>query len=90
MIGRVAAVTGAQATVELDTRAGDATVGKFMGLMTPKSVLSRGSGKAYFRPTRSISADSPAWRSPSRNSVSYSRISSAENSPNASCNSARV
>lgn len=42
MIGRVAAVTGAQATVKLNTRAGDATIGKFMGLMTPKSVLSRG------------------------------------------------
>jgi DNA helicase HerA-like ATPase len=39
IIGRVTAVTGAQATVELDARAGEATVGKFMGLMTPKSVL---------------------------------------------------
>ena len=39
LIGRVAAVTGAQATVELNERASDATVGKFMGLMTPRSVL---------------------------------------------------
>ena len=42
MIGRVAAVTGAQATIELNARAGLGempTVGKFMGLMAPKGVI---------------------------------------------------
>jgi len=40
MIGRVAAVTGAQATIELNARAAeDATVGKFMGLMMERSII---------------------------------------------------
>ena len=40
MIGRVAAVTGAQATIELNARAGELpTVGKFLGLMAPKGVI---------------------------------------------------
>ena len=39
-IGRVATVTGAQASVELTARAAEeATVGKFVGLMTDKSVI---------------------------------------------------
>src|SRR5579885_1841768 len=39
-LGRVAAVTGAQATVELTPRAAEhATVGKFMGLSTANSVI---------------------------------------------------
>ncbi len=39
-LGRVAAVTGAQATVELTPRAAEhATVGKFMGLRTTNSVI---------------------------------------------------
>ena len=40
LIGRVAAVTGAQATIELSVRAGEVpTVGKFLGLMAPKGVI---------------------------------------------------
>jgi len=40
LIGRVAAVTGAQATIELNARAGELpTVGKFLGLMAPKGVI---------------------------------------------------
>jgi DNA helicase HerA-like ATPase len=42
MIGRVAAVTGAQATVEINARVGLGeipTVGKFMGLMAPKGII---------------------------------------------------
>ena len=40
LIGRVAAVTGAQATIELDARAvADATVGKFVGLMMDRSII---------------------------------------------------
>lgn len=42
LIGRVAAVTGAQATIELTARAAlgeNPTVGKFMGLLTGKSVI---------------------------------------------------
>ncbi len=39
-IGRVATVTGAQASVELNARAAEeATVGKFVGLLTDKSVI---------------------------------------------------
>ncbi len=39
-IGRVAAVTGAQASVELNARAAEqATVGKFVGLLTDKSII---------------------------------------------------
>ncbi len=41
-IGRVAAVTGAQATIELNARQGSGevpTVGKFMGLVSPKSLI---------------------------------------------------
>lgn len=42
MIGRVAAVSGAQATIELNARAslGEVpTVGKFMGLMAPRGII---------------------------------------------------
>ncbi|HXX25533.1 MAG TPA: DUF87 domain-containing protein [Pseudolabrys sp.] len=40
LIGRVAAVSGAQATIELDPRAiADATVGKFVGLMMDRSII---------------------------------------------------
>jgi DNA helicase HerA-like ATPase len=40
MIGRVAAVTGAQATIELNARPSEMpTVGKFLGLMSPKGVI---------------------------------------------------
>jgi len=38
----------------------------------------------YFRPTRSTSADMPAWPEPSSTSASYSLMSSSERSPKAS------